>query len=28
LLLFSDDEALDLTTHVINTEAHPLRIIG
>lgn len=25
LLLFSDDEALDLNTHVINTEAHPLR---
>ena len=28
LLLFSDDDALDLTTHVINTEAHPMRIIG
>ena len=27
LLLFSDDDALDLTTHVINTEAHPLRVI-
>jgi len=27
LLLFSDDEALDLTKYVINTEAHPLRII-
>jgi len=25
LLLFSDDEALDLNTHVLNTEAHPLR---
>ena len=25
LLLFSDDDALDLTTHVINTEAHPLQ---
>ena len=25
LLLFSDDEALDLSTHVLNTEAHPLR---
>ena len=26
LLLFSDDDALDLTTHVINTEAHPLQV--
>jgi mannosyl-oligosaccharide alpha-1,2-mannosidase len=25
LLLFSDDNALDLTTHTINTEAHPMR---
>ena len=25
LLLFSDDSALDLTTHTINTEAHPMR---
>ena len=25
LLLFSDDSALDLGTHVINTEAHPLQ---
>jgi len=26
LLLFSDDDALDLTNHVINTEAHPLKV--
>ena len=26
LLLFSDDSALDLGTHVINTEAHPLQV--
>ena len=26
LLLFSEDDALDLNTHVFNTEAHPLRI--
>jgi len=26
LLLFSDDDALDLTTHVFNTEAHPLQV--
>jgi len=26
LLLFSDDDALDLTTHVLNTEAHPLQV--
>lgn len=28
LLLFSDDEALDLSSHVINTEAHPLRVFN
>jgi mannosyl-oligosaccharide alpha-1,2-mannosidase len=27
LLLFSDDSALDLNTHVLNTEAHPLRVL-
>ena len=27
LLLFSDDSLLDLNTHVLNTEAHPLRIM-
>ena len=27
LLLFSDDSALDLSTHVLNTEAHPLRVL-
>jgi len=27
LLLFSDDELLDLSTHVLNTEAHPLRVL-
>ena len=27
LLLFSDDDALSLTDHVINTEAHPLKVI-
>ena len=27
LLLFSDDDLLDLNTHVINTEAHPLKVI-
>ncbi|KAL1528883.1 hypothetical protein AB1Y20_010206 [Prymnesium parvum] len=28
LLLFSDDEVLDLNTHVINTEAHPLKVFS
>lgn len=28
LLLFSDDSLLDLSTHVLNTEAHPLRVLG
>ena len=28
LLLFSDDELLDLRTHVLNTEAHPLRVLA
>ena len=27
LLLFSDDDALDLSTHVLNTEAHPLKVL-
>ena len=27
LLLFSDDSLLDLNTHVLNTEAHPLRVL-
>jgi len=27
LLLFSDDSLLDLRTHVLNTEAHPLRVL-
>ena len=27
LLLFSDDSLLDLSTHVLNTEAHPLRVL-
>ena len=27
LLLFSDDGLLDLNTHVLNTEAHPLRVL-
>ena len=27
LMLFSDDSLLDLDTHVINTEAHPLRVL-
>ena len=27
LLLFSDDSLLDLSTHVLNTEAHPLRVM-
>ena len=27
LLLFSDDSLLDLNTHVLNTEAHPLRVM-
>ena len=27
LLLFSDDSLLDLKTHVLNTEAHPLRTL-
>ena len=27
LLLFSDDGLLDLSTHVLNTEAHPLRVL-
>ena len=27
LLLFSDDDVLSLETSVINTEAHPLRVV-
>ena len=27
LLLFSEDSLLDLNTHVLNTEAHPLRVL-
>jgi len=27
LLLFSEDDLLDLSTHVLNTEAHPLRVL-
>jgi len=27
LLLFSEDSLLDLDTHVLNTEAHPLRVL-
>lgn len=27
LMLFSEDSILDLTTHVINTEAHPLKVL-
>lgn len=27
LLLFSDDSLLNLETHVLNTEAHPLRVL-
>ena len=27
LMLFSEDAILDLETHVINTEAHPLRVL-
>jgi len=27
LLLFSDDALLDLNTHVLNTEAHPLQVL-
>ena len=28
LLLFSDDSLLNLDTHVLNTEAHPLRVMA
>ena len=28
LMLFSDDELLNLETHVLNTEAHPLRVLS
>lgn len=28
LMLFSEDDILDLDTHVINTEAHPLKVLS